>query len=187
MLDAFCTEFQDKVGKNNGRWNSFRFIAEKLLTLDRPVNILETGCVRLENNWTGDGQSTVMWGWIAEKTGGSVTTIDISEESVNTAIRLVPNAHVILGDSITSLRMLSGIDKIDFLYLDSFDVTGDYEAPLHHIGELASVYARLPSGCLIAVDDCSGQYGKDKYVAMFFNSIGVRPVSSGHITIWEKP
>jgi len=56
-------------------------------------------------------------------------------------------------------------ETLDFLYLDSYDLTETIDSPTHHLAELASVYPRLPSGCLIAVDDCvSEQHGKHRFV-----------------------
>lgn len=77
------------------------------------------------------------------------------------------------------------------LYLDSMDLYGAphemAQSALHHAGELAACYSRLPSGCLIAVDDCKEPIGKHTIVKAFFDAAGIKPEFSGYITIWRKP
>jgi hypothetical protein len=186
MRETFAEAFGDKLLMTK-RWDAFSLIAEKLLSR-RAINIVETGCVRQENNWGGDGQSTVVWSWLARQTGGKVSTCDINKSHCNTAAFLAPDAVIYNMDSITFLRGYYAAESIDLLYLDSYDLTDDYRAALHHIGELASVYERLPSGCLIAVDDCvSEDRGKHVYVEAFLDSIGVAPLIRSHVTVWQKP
>ena len=185
VFDAFTAEFKSLQSEH--RWPAFAGIAKRLVDIDGPVHIVETGCARQEGNWQGDGQSTVMWGWLAERLGGSVATIDISRQNLDVAKRLVPSANAICSDSITALRSLPHAEQIDLLYLDSYDVTHDYRAPLHHMGELAAIYDRLKSGCLIAVDDAMKDYGKDLYVKIFFADNGIKPIINGYTKVWEKP
>jgi len=186
MMQTFVEAFGDKL-MTTKRWDAFSLIAEILLTR-RAIKIVETGCVRQENNWGGDGQSTVVWSWLARQTGGKVSTCDVNKSNCNTAAFLAPDAVIYNMDSITFLRGYYAAESIDLLYLDSYDLTDDYRAALHHIGELAAIYERLPSGCLIAVDDCvTEDRGKHVYVAAFFASIGVLSLISSHVTVWQKP
>ncbi len=185
-METFSEAFGDKLLFTK-RWDAFSLIAARLLTRG-PINIVETGCVRQENNWGGDGQSTVVWSWLAQRAGGRVFTCDIDESNCKTAKRLAPKAAVYHMDSITFLRSYYDASLIDLLYLDSYDLTDDHRAALHHIGELAAIYERLPSGCLIAVDDCvTDDRGKHVYVAAFFASIGVVPLIKSYVTVWQKP
>ena len=149
--------------------------------------IVETGCVRRPGAWIDEGQSTIIWDWIIAKTGGSATSFDISEESVSACRKMVKNVKVVQSDSVTGLRSLERPEDIDLLFLDSYDVTGDYRAPIHHLTELGCVYERLKSGCMIAVDDCNYGWGKDRYVRSFFNDIGVEPVVKSYVSVWVKP
>lgn len=169
------------------RWTAFDYIAKKCEELGRPVTIVETGCLREPGNWWDDGQSTALFGWLASKTKGTVLSIDYAKESLDAAVATVPNAVPVQMDSILALRNIGDAENIDILYLDSMDRTDRWDSPLHHIGELASIYSRLKSGCLIAVDDCVGPYGKHRYVSMFFSDIGVLPKVVSHIIVWEKP
>lgn len=183
---AFREEFFGVLG-NTKRWNAFSTISSHLFELQRPVHIAETGCLRIVGNWEGDGQSTAVWGWVAQRTGGSLTSIDISSTSVNAAKAVVPWANIVLSDSICALREIPSPEALDLLYLDSYDVTGWYDSPLHHVGELAAIYERLKSGCLIAVDDCELKNGKDKYIRMIMSDVGAEQICSGYINAWVKP
>jgi hypothetical protein len=88
-------------------------------------NIVETGSIRQEGNWAGDGQSTVIWDDMMTALGGSITTIDLSREAIDMAERLAPNAFTLCMDSVSALK--GHPDPIDLLYLDSFDL--DMTAP----------------------------------------------------------
>ena len=185
LIQAFEEEFYPRLGASK-RWQAILEISRALLGMAREVNILETGSLRIPGNWEGDGQSTVVWGWIAARTGGKLTSVDISQDSIRTASSAVPEANFINSDSITALRGLAGVGLFDLVYLDSYDVTGKYDSPLHHMGELAAIYDKLKSGCLVAVDDCDFKHGKDRYIRMFMSDIGAKQICSGYINCWEK-
>ncbi len=62
------------------------------------------------------------------------------------------------------------------------------ESPTHHLAELTSIYPRLPSGCIIAVDDCKSEtHGKHRFVRDWLLSLGVRPLLESYVTVWRKP
>ena len=186
-LAEFDRAFKSKVGENH-RWAGFKTIAYYLLAKQGPVHIAETGCAREENNWGGDGQSTQVWNWIIERTGGSAISFDINPKAVAYAKRVAPLVDVQCIDSVQGLRMIPHPEQLDFLYLDSFDLTDGIESPTHHLAELASVYPRLRSGCIIAVDDCMGdQKGKHRFVLAWLGSLGVLPVLQSYVTVWRKP
>jgi len=187
ISESFFAEFKEVLGHTR-RWESFSTIVEYLSNKNRSLHIVETGCMRMLGNWGGDGQSTVVWGWLASQAGGTLTSIDISEENARTAQLHVPHAKVIAGDSIKMLPLVLANCPIDFLYLDSYDWTGTAESPLHHMGELAVAWQYLPSGCVVAVDDCiSETEGKGIYVRHFFQSIGAVELVNGYVSAWIKP
>ena len=186
-LAEFDREFRSKVGEDR-RWAGFKLIAYYLLAKQEPVHIVETGCARQVDNWCGDGQSTQVWNWIVERTGGSITSFDINPAAVAYAKSVAPLADVRCIDSVQGLRQLQNPEQLDFLYLDSYDLTDGIESPTHHLAELAAVYPRLRSGCIIAVDDCMGdQKGKHRFVRDFLSRLGVEPVLRSYITVWRKP
>jgi hypothetical protein len=186
-LAEFEREFRGKVGEDR-RWPAFKVIAYYLLAKQGPVHIAETGCARQADNWNGDGQSTQVWNWIIERTGGSAIAFDIDPGAVAYAKTVAPLVDVQCIDSVQGLRMIPHPEKLDFLYLDSYDVTPGIESPTHHLAELASIYPRLPSGCLIAVDDCKSEtHGKHRFVRDWLLSLGVRPLLESYVTVWRKP
>jgi hypothetical protein len=184
-------DFDQKFSKelsNTRRWEAFTLIAEDLLGRNRPLYIVETGCARQENNWSGDGQSTLVWDWLLDQAGGTGLAMDISKENCAVAASQVQHFKVACVDSIVGLRTMVEPDKIDFLYLDSYDLTETIDSPLHHLAELSAVYAALPSGCLIAIDDCvDEQHGKHRFVRDWLLSLGVRPLLESYVTVWRKP
>ena len=170
------------------RWGAFRTIVANLIARGRPVNIVETGCARQPDNWAGDGQSTLVWDWLLDKVGGTGLSMDISDPNCRAAASQVQHFKVACVDSVVGLRTMVTPEEIDFLYLDSYDLTETIDSPTHHLAELASVYPRLPSGCLIAVDDCvDEQYGKHRFIRDWLVRMGVQPVLRGYVTVWVKP
>src|SRR5579862_9472971 len=73
---------------------------------ERPL-ILETGCLRMPENWGGDGQSTFMFDAFARDRHGTVISIDITPESIDTARRACSSAtQLICNDSVAALHAL---------------------------------------------------------------------------------
>jgi len=183
--------FDDKFGKalaSTRRWEAFRLIAEELIAKSRPVHILETGCARQSENWFGDGQSTLVWDFLINQLGGSAVSYDISPASVEYAKSNVSKAEVRCIDSVIGLRQYQHTELLDLVYLDSYDLTDGIESPTHHLAELTSIYPRLASGCLIAVDDCKDeQHGKHRFVRDWLSTLGVQPIVRSYITVWRKP
>jgi hypothetical protein len=146
------------------REKTFRKIFEYLDSIKEPLIIVETGCARLANNWGGDGQSTVMFDkYITARDNESVCyTVDISPQSVEACKTLVSNRVSINQDD--SVRYLTGLirrltnqkKKVNFLYLDSFDLDMQYWFPsaAHHLKELLAAFPCVDEKTLVVVDDC---------------------------------
>jgi cephalosporin hydroxylase len=174
--------------RSTRRWEAFRMIAEDLIARGHPVHIAETGCARQADNWNGDGQSTLVWDWLIGELGGTGISMDISKENALHAASQVSHIKVANVDSIIGLRTLVQPERLDLLYLDSYDLTDGIESPTHHLAELTSVYPLLSSGCLIAVDDCvNEQHGKHRFVREWLARLGVEPVVRSYVTVWRKP
>lgn len=183
----FDKAFSGELGQTR-RWEAFTLIAEDLLNRNRPLYIIETGCARQVGNWSGDGLSTVLWDWLITRAGGRSITYEINQKNILEGRTMVSKAEIVQCDSVVGLRTTQDADKIDLLYLDSYDLTDTIDSPLHHLAELASIYAALPSGCLIAIDDCvDEQHGKHRFVRDFLSRLGVEPVLRSYITVWRKP
>lgn len=183
----FDAEFSRRLERTQ-RWHAFRMIVAELIARGRPVNIVETGCAREPGNWDGDGQSTLVWDWLLDKVGGTGLSMDINPSHCEAAAAQVWNFKVACVDSVVGLRTMVQPETLDFVYLDSYDLTETIDSPTHHLAELASVYARLPSGCIIAVDDCvNEQYGKHRFIRDWLLRMGIEPALRGYVTIWLKP
>ena len=185
------------------RTAGFDFAFKYLQDIDQPT-IYETGCARQLDNFSGDGQSSLLFDAYVKEYGGYFVTVDISEESVNYCkSRMKSNkSRVELGDSITFLNKIVGYPNeahypfIDFLYLDSFDAPQDNpevlnRSGLHHLYELATILPLPSPGCLIGVDDNwldnGVQSGKGKYVYDYFKCRGIMPVFNEYQIFWVLP
>lgn len=190
--EKFLEHFQPML-RLTKRWDGFSYLS---LQLSRKSNalIVETGCVRRENDWEGAGCSTRVWDWMVEETEGATGAISIDNDSghVELAKHLCRNVKVQLEDSIFALRRMVELGvarEIDLLFLDSYDHNPPYgPSELHAAGELACVWDHLKSGCFIAVDDCNPDgTGKHHLVRQFFIRMNIKPEKSDYIHIWRKP
>jgi len=193
------------------RSETFKLAFQHLSNLQRPVCIVETGCVRNKGTFTGEGQSTVLFDKFSECVPGSlVHSVDISSESTDMCKSLVSSrVQVHTMDSVSFLKnkcrnLIAPHQYIDLLYLDSYDV--DFEEPhdsaLHHMKELLAASPLISSNTLILLDDSpsyasyffdNGQMklassqkigGKGKYIASYMESIGASPIIQQYQVAW---
>jgi len=164
------------------RKDTFRKVFE--LLNDKKAVILETGTLRIKDNWKGDGQSTVLFDKYVQLMGGRFVSIDNNPKNIDTSKSCVSvNTEFICEDSVKALNKISNDEsfpKIDVLYLDSFnlDVTNFHPSALHHIKELTAISPKLKKGTIIFVDDNkrvkSG--GKGTYVQDYLENIGAKKI-----------
>lgn len=158
--------------------------------------IIETGSLRLLNNWAGDGQSTRLFDIYAAHTGGTVITIDIDPEAQKVVVANCSRQVMsIAGDSVSALHKLAREANgrtVDLLYLDSFDLdfNDTFPSAFHHVKELVSAMPLLDDGTIVGVDDnfilADGtRIGKGMLVRAWFNDIGQPPVHDGYQYIWQ--
>ena len=193
------------------RGEAFRKMFGYLDNLDRPVIIVETGCVRSPGNWAGDGQSTVLFDkYVRTKPGSAVHTIDIDPDATAVCTTLVGESVTIYtGDSVAVLRILAQRlakthSVVDLLYLDSFDVDPGNPVPsaVHHLKELVSIAPVATEQTLVVVDDSpftaqviavDDTYklldaptigGKGKYVAEYAQQVGATNLFSCYQVGW---
>lgn len=170
------------------RFSTFEAVLGQIEFLGRPVCIVETGCVRVADNWAGDGQSTRIFDALINEIGGAVHSVDISEHSVGVARSLVSSkTTVTCGDSLKFLGEFRG--EIDLLYLDSFDFNGNEPlvSATHHLYELCAAYKHLRSGSIVLVDDTSIRFGKffgkGMLIAEFMSRVGHKILTEGETQI----
>ena len=158
----FYKWFDSIAGKLENREISFRKIFEYLDSQPTPIIIVETGCLRVKDNFL-DGQSTLLFDKYTLSRGekSKVYTVDINPDSTKICKQVVSNNVKITTDD--SVRYLSNLakelfkdkKKITMFYLDSFDVDWKYPYPsaAHHLKELAAISKILHRETLVVVDD----------------------------------
>lgn len=152
---------KDRLGD---REISFTKIFRYLDAQPGPITIVETGCTRQPGNWTGDGQSTVLFDQYVQNRSidSCVYSVDIDSDAVTKCRSLVgQQTQVSDRDSVGYLYQL-GRDlvaqqrSVSLLYLDSYDVDFAYwfASAAHHLKELVAIGPYIQSTTLVVVDDC---------------------------------
>jgi Pyridine nucleotide-disulphide oxidoreductase len=149
------------------RTEGFRKVFDYLDRFDRPVGIVETGCVRQQDNWAGDGQSTILFDRYAEfHPGSTVFSVDRDPEAAALCGSLVGGqVQIHTGESLAYLKSLADdppaeLEFLDLLYLDSFDVDFDDPPPSakHHLKELLAIAPLVSFQTLVVVDDSPSSF-----------------------------
>lgn len=189
FAEQFREHFRPRLGK---RADGFAAIFAALEGVGAELLVLETGCMRVPGNWEGDGQSTFMFDALARARGGTVISIDITPESLDTARRACSSAtQLILGDSVAALHALSrlAVRPAALIYLDSFDLDRDNPLPsaIHHALELAAVRPLIGPGTVVGVDDygLGAEGGKGMILDRFFAAIRAEVLFSGYQKAWR--
>ena len=203
---SFWSWFDNEISQClQDREISFRKIFQELDLVDGLITIVETGCARQFGNWSGDGQSTLLFDRYVSERGGHVWSIDIDSNAVAICQKQV-SEHVTMvqSDSVKFLHQLSrefveSGRRIDLCYLDSFDLDWQNHLPssLHHLKELCAIRPALNSNTLIVVDDspagthmgpiiCNQMViGKGQLVAQYAEHMGIQPYFLHYQTAWK--
>ena len=178
----------------NNRAVGFEKIFNFLSSIKSPV-IVETGTYREENNYEGDGCSTLLFDTFVDYHGGAVLSVDIDPEACELAQKNTLFTEVHEADSVEFLSTLEG--KIDLLYLDSYNITdwnNDWAPAAHHLKELFAAKNIIRPGTLIVVDDnfqttAGNLIGKGRLINEVMESLGIEPYIFGYQIgwIWEEP
>lgn len=169
--------------------------------------IVETGCMRGDHKPVNspyalgdDGASTYIFDDFINYYDGEVLSVDIKQENVDYANNLTSDrTSVYCQDSVAFLWNLPEKDKIDLLYLDSYDFEQDNPVPsqLHHVKELCAVMKNLRKGTIIVVDDhlnvpefdhltaTFAKGGKAAFVEDFMKSIDAELLFDGYQIVWR--
>jgi len=131
------------------------------LSLNRPINVLETGCGHYGDCKTFASMTYIFADILNNLKGGSLLTVDINENNLNKCKELTKDfSHIInykLGDSVDTLRNLNEafVKSLDLIILDSYDLNLFDPNPsgIHHLQELLMLYNKINKNCLIAIDD----------------------------------
>lgn len=209
--NKFWEYFNDIAPQLQHRARSFRMVFEYLENLNRPVCIVETGCVRdiREDAITIEGQSTILFDKFSQSVLDTVVhSVDINASNVEICKSLVSDrVQIHTSDSIPFLRnkcadLIKPFTGIDLLYLDSYDVDMEnpHDAALHCLKEFLAASHLVTPKTLILIDDSPATSiivegtlkkitpfttsGKGKYVASYMESIGCKPIFKGYQIAW---
>ena len=192
--DSFLPVYLEKYAARLGVRRDGFLSMFSLLEAARPqgdFRIVETGSMRVPDNWEGDGQSTVLFDQFVTFHGGEVLTVDMSPECGDLIAQACSGqVRFTCGDSVRYLHKLrtTGDQRIDLLYLDSFDLDINQPTPsaFHHVKELLAIWPALAPGAVIVVDDNPpGMIGKGYLVENFFDHVGIPKVFDGYQKLWQ--
>ncbi len=149
--------FWSKFHRLDQRFHTQRIALNLLNQFATTPFILETGCIRLPDDW-GAGMSTMVFGEYVKNHGGRITTVDNSEINMNVCRELTKEyadfITYVVSDSLAFLPTIT--DKIDFLYLDSYDCPPEGDATAaqeHNLKEFKFCERNLNDRAVIVIDD----------------------------------
>ena len=162
-MENFYNFFNSIKHRLGIREKSFSMIFDYLDKQQGSINIVETGCLRIKDNFEGDGQSTLLFDkyTLGRENGSKVYTVDINPNATKVCKSVVSeNVEVNTGDSVKYLvelmeRLNKEDKKVSLFYLDSFDVdwqSSDRSAA-HHLKELTAIINYISEETLVVVDD----------------------------------
>ena len=177
----------------SNRKEGFQKIFDFLSDIKNPV-IVETGTYREENNYEGDGCSTLLFDKFVDYNGGNVISVDNDPIACELAQKNTICTEVIESDSVEFLGTLYG--KVDLLYLDSYNIVdwkNDWAPAAHHLKELFAAKNCIREGTLIVVDDNlkrpqGKRLGKGRLIYELMESIGIDPLFDMYQIgwVWEE-
>jgi len=186
--------FSDVKPKLAARAAGFDTIFSLLQKRNNPV-IIETGTYREQDNYSGDGCSTLLFdNFIDLQCGGKgqLISVDIDPNACVLAKNNTKHADVICSDSVEFLGTLYG--NVDLLYLDSYNITdwgNDWEAASHHLKELFAAKNIIAPGTLIAVDDNiifnNKRMGKGRLIYEVMDALDIEPFIDEYQVGWIWP
>lgn len=188
----FEIKYKAKLGK---RFNTFYKALELLSCKKQPFTILETGSIREEANWVGDGCSTIIFNDFLSYFRGICISIDIDLNNSILAEKLCERVRPFNGDSVDFIynlnKYLQFDIEIDLLYLDSFDLDKNIEnishlSALHAFKELAVSLKYLRKDSLVLIDDnLSETIQKGLYCKDLLKNIGAELVLEEYQSLWR--
>ena len=160
-----------------------------LAALDRPNPVMvETGCIRAEEDWAGAGFSTYLFGAAVERRGGRLHSIELSPENAAFAKLWTRDfgSAVIVHTQHSHEFLRSWKGPIDVFLSDSADTgTDGYQETCLIECQLAAPHIRADG--LLAIDDCvwkDGRWtGKGALAVPWLSENGWRVTYSGYQTL----
>lgn len=164
-----------------------------LVTLNRPIVIVETGSMRADHgllSFGDDGCSTLIWDLLVEKLGGKIYSMDLSINNNIFVNSFTKNVEAICGDSTEILKKELFDQNVDLFYLDSFDfdMKNPEASQLHHLNEFLLIEKRLNETILL-IDDADTlndkrYIGKATKVYEYLLEKGYKPTLKSYQIMW---
>lgn len=192
MSTSWDKYFREVYPKLGARGSTFKQIFNYLDEFKNP-HIIETGTYREENNYTGDGCSTLLFdNYIACRGTGTACSIDIDPKACKLAKDNTTETSVFEGDSVEVLGGMSDAIKVNLLYLDSYNITdwnNDWAPAAHHLKELFAAKNLIVPGTLIVVDDNiktpdGKRLGKGRLIYELMDALGIEPLFDEYQIGW---
>lgn len=158
-------------------------------------NMVETGTTRALNDYGGAGMATIFLGDYAKHYGKHLWTVDILPEAIMLCQGLTEefkdNISYVIDDSLHFLRLFE--EKIDFLYLDSYDYPID-ENPIevaasqeHQLKEFKEAENKLHESSIVVLDDNAWPNGgKCALTKLYLIGKGWECVWDDFQSVWVK-
>jgi len=149
------------------RRNTYKRVLS-LLEKTKAKVLIETGTSREGlKGAKSNGAATIVYGKWAKLNKAHLHSVDISDKSIRIAKQevekqnLSSNVTLHLNDSVEFLNKFE--EKVDFLYLDSYDYTKDKAQQLlsqkHHLAEFIAIEDKLHKNSIVLIDDCDLEGG----------------------------
>lgn len=177
------------TGPQAGQYRRVTTMASAMhMTHERGGKIwVETGTSRDgPRNCLGDGCSTLLFSYVRQQLHDPAIrlySVDIDAEYCKTARQAISEygdaaAEVVAMDSVeflTNFTQITGHDRIDFLYLDSYDYKHHNWMPSqeHHLREIQAAMDKLHDNSVVLIDDCFLPFnGKCRLAGAFLERSG---------------
>jgi predicted O-methyltransferase YrrM len=184
----FAQEFGDKLKE---RYLTQRIGLNILNQISTNPFILETGTIRMENDW-GAGMSTLVFSRYVTHHGGHIVTNDISYRIMDVCKKVTDQYSnfitYVIEDSLVYLPTVQ--EKIDFLYLDSMDCPPIGDASMaqdHNLKEFLICEKLLNDRAVIMIDDVGFENGgKGAKTHEYLNNQGYVMIMKHQQSVWLK-
>jgi predicted O-methyltransferase YrrM len=193
VADSADNILKGRMTSANIRYETFSY-ALKLMKQRNVKTIVETGTTRgvnLKDIFSGDGGSTILFADWASKNGAFFYSVDIDANSfANSTQFLLPYKQyvkLVVSDSVNFLQNFH--EKIDMLYLDSYDFQADNPNPSqeHHLKEIIAAMPNLTDNSIILIDDCGLPHGgKGTLAIQYLQNLGWKVVLKGYQVLLLK-
>jgi Methyltransferase domain/Glycosyltransferase family 9 (heptosyltransferase) len=182
---------ESALGGYVDRHRSFDLLLQQLGERFAHPRVVETGCIRAEDDFAGAGFSTYVLGAYLQHRGGHLTSVDNDANHCAFAQHWTrcfgAAVDVCVADSVAWLK--GGSEPINLLYLDSLD-TDQARCAEHGLAEIQAAYPRLRGRSLVTCDDTvyrgNAFHGKGALLVPWLLERGWRILYSGHQTILSQ-